>query len=227
MGFGGLATSPLLAQEETRAYVTVAANGAVTNTPDRARIQLSVETRAATASVAVQENAARQSAVIQALRKLGIRDNRISTEGYAVMPETRTGKEDQTPRIVSYLVSNTIAVSLDSASGVGKVLDTAIESGANSVSSISFYLADAEGAYQQAIASAVKNAHDQALVMAQAAGGRLGPLVELTTTSQNRPSPVARAERFMGMAAASTPVMAGEQTTSASVTGKWVFIQNR
>jgi uncharacterized protein YggE len=220
------APSVAVAQETTPPAISVSARGEVRVTPDRAQVQLSVQTRATTAADAVRDNAARQTQVIQAIRKLGIPDRQISTEGYSVSPETRNDKESLTPRIVSYRVSNTISVTLTDVSLVGRLLDAAVESGANDVSSIAFFSSEAESAYQRALAAATANATAEARAIATAAGGRLGALIDLGAASQNWASPMTgRADRLMA-AAIPTPIMAGEQTVSASVSGRWIFIPN-
>lgn len=219
-------TDSLVAQQDTNAYISVSARGDVSVTPDRAKIELAVETRASTAAAAVQQNATRQTTVIQALRALKIPDSQISTANFSVEPESRNDKELDAPRIVSYLVSNTILVTLKDISTVGKTLDAAIGSGANSVSSVSFYLSNADSAYRNALAAAVRSARDQAAVMATAAGGRLGPMVEMSSAGLIRPVPVMRMAAGVDMSAASTPIMSGEQTVSASINTRWIFVQN-
>jgi uncharacterized protein YggE len=52
--------------------IITSARGEVRVVPDRATIQISVQTRAATAAAAASENATKQKAVFDALRALGL-----------------------------------------------------------------------------------------------------------------------------------------------------------
>ena len=214
------------AQVSSAATVSTSATGSAKVVPDRAQIQVSVQTRAASAAAAASENASKQTAVIAAIRKLGVDAAHISTQDFSVMPETRNDKVELTPRVVSYLVSNTVLVDVSDIAVVGKVLDAAITAGANEISSVSLYREDSQTAYQEALATAVKRATLEAGTIAQAAGGRLGPLLDINSSGSNWPSPIMKTGRMASFAAAETPISAGEQTISASVSARWVFIPN-
>ena len=221
-----VSSRPASAQVSSAATVSTSATGSAKVIPDRAQIQVSVQTRAASAAAAASENASKQTAVIAAIRKLGIDAAHISTQDFSVMPETRNDKVELTPRVVSYLVSNTVLVDVSDIAVVGKVLDAAITAGANEISSVSLYREDTQTAYQEALGAAVKRARMEASTMALAAGGRLGPLLDISSSGTNWPSPVMKTGRMASFAAAETPIAAGEQTISASVSTRWVFIPN-
>ena len=222
---------PVLAQRPAESVqppiITASAVGKVQAVPDRAYVVLGVETRNASAAVAASENAAKQTSVISALRSLQISDSAISTQNYSVSPETRNDSGDHTPRIVSYLVSNSIQVEAYDLSKVGKLVDTALAHGANQIASITFFESNAEELYRQALAAAVANARAQAAAMAVAAGGRLGSLIDLNSQGGRFPSPALSNVRTLGFAADQTPVMPGQETIEASVSGRWVFIPER
>lgn len=223
--------APLSAQgprpDSAQSVITVSSQGEIHVVPDRARILLSVETRASTAATAASDNAGKQSAVIAALRSLGISPDKISTQNYTIYPETRNDKIDGTPRVVSYRVSNSILVELSNLSSVGRVIDSALASGANQVASVDFYESNARELYRKALAEAVTNARSEAEVIATAAGGHLGRMLEMNSGGFARPMPAMRGLQMDKFAAAATPMMPGEDTISASVNGRWVFIPDR
>lgn len=205
--------------------VSTSARGEVKVVPDRASITVSVQSRAASATEAATENARKQTAVIAALRALAIPDSQISTQNYTMTPETRYDKDGQAPRIVSYLVTNSLAVELADVSKVGRVIDASLNAGANQVSSVDFFTSRAGQLYLRALAAAVGNARAEAEAMARAAGGRLGPLIEMTNNDGGWSPPAPRGVRTMSLAAApETPIMAGPESITASVTGRWVFV---
>src|SRR5687768_17538334 len=132
-------SAPLAAQQgstiATSPQIAVASAGEVKVNPDRANIQIAVQTRATTAAAAAAENAARQKAVIDALRSLGLKPDQISTTGYNVSPEQRY-EPNREPVVVGYNVTNTISVEVTDLAMVGRIIDTAISRGANMISSL-------------------------------------------------------------------------------------------
>ena len=62
--------------------IIVTGRGETKITPDRAMIRISVQSREPTASAAASDNAKKQSAVIAAIKALGIKDDLISTTSY-------------------------------------------------------------------------------------------------------------------------------------------------
>src|SRR5687768_10093557 len=81
-------SAPLSAQQANTTapipQIAVSSRAEVKVVPDRANIQISVQTRGETAAAAAAENARKQKAVIDALRALGIDAKDISTSGYNV-----------------------------------------------------------------------------------------------------------------------------------------------
>ncbi len=224
------APSLLLAQRPSTdtppSIITVSAQGEVRAVPDRAYVWVSVQTRNSSAAVAAGENADKQTAVIGSLRSLGISSSQISTQNYTVTPETRNDNTDRTPRVVSYLVSNSLRVEISDIGLAGKVIDSALSHGANQVTSVVFFESNADQLYRTALAAAVVNAKAQADVMASAAGGRLGMLVELDSQGGRTPSPMFAGARIAAFGAAETPIMPGQDAVQATVTAKWMFMPN-
>lgn len=208
--------------------ITMTAHGEVTVIPDRAQISLGVQSRAVSATAAATENARKQDSVIAGLRSIGIRDSQISTESYSVTPETRYDKDGQAPHTVSYLVANTVRVDISDLRLVGKIIDMSLDHGANQVSSIGFFSSQRQRAVETAVAAAVSSAKSQATAMAVAAGGRLGPLLQLSNDGQDQqPQPQGVFRAMAANSAPETPILAGQQTVTATVTASWRFIPNQ
>ena len=204
--------------------IVVTGRGEVKVSPDRASIQVSVQTRAATAAAAAAENANKQQAVLSALRALGLTNDQLSTVGYNVYPEQRydQGKE---PVIIGYNVTNTIPVDVRKLTQVGPVIDAALAHGANSISSLQFYASNTEAARRSAIAVAIEKARADADAAARAARGTLGSLLEINVSSYSpRPPQPMMMRAAAGMAQADTPINPGEETLSVEVSTRWKFI---
>ncbi len=207
--------------------IGVSSRGEVKVIPDRATIQMSVQTRAETAAAAASDNATKQKAVIEALRALGIAANDISTSNYSVYPEQRY-QENREPVTVGYNVTNTLSVELKSIALVGRAIDAALAKGANMITSLQFYASNTESARQEAIAQAVKKARSDADAAARAAGGSISGLLELSIGAYYAPPP--RPMELQARTAAvakDTPISAGDQTLGVDISTRWRFAPNR
>ena len=201
--------------------IVVSAEGEVKVSPDRATIFVAVETRAPTAARAAADNASRAKAVIDALRKLGIAPERIATEGYAVHPDWRYEEREQ--KLVGYVARNTVRVELEQMERTGAAIDAALGAGANNISAMNFWSSRQDEARRNALAAAVAKAKADAEVLARAAGGGIGTLLEINTSMQPIVYPMARMEMAQA-ARADTPIQPGEQSITAVVHARWQFV---
>lgn len=193
--------------------LVVQGNGIAATAPDVARINLGVESRAATAQDAVSTTNKKQGAVIEALKGKGIEAKDIQTTNFSVFAESKPNGEGPS----SYRASNTVQVIVRKIDQVGAVLDAAVSAGANQVYGISFGLSDPESLLAEARAKAVANAKSKAEAIAKAAGVRLIKVVNISENFGGSPlprggfaAPEARAN--------SAPIEAGETQVSAQVT---------
>lgn len=210
--------------------ITVAGTGEVRVTPDRAFVSIGVETRRQTAAQAGAENARQTRNVIDAIRGAGIAAEEISTSDYAVMADYQYDQPSRTTRVAGYVVRNTVRVRVVKLESMGSVLDAALSKGANTIHSVELVASTLPSARREALANAVEQAKADADVMARAAGGTLGPLLELSSTETAVPI-FEKAMVMRGMAAsaadAATPIAGGQQTVQARVSARWRFIPGR
>jgi uncharacterized protein YggE len=223
--------APLMLQaQDSRApiewipQIAVAGRGEVKVSPDRATIQISVQTRGSTAAAAATENANKQQAVLTALRALGLGSDQLSTINYNVYPEQRY-EPNKEPTIVAYVVTNTILAEVRKLTQVGPVIDAALSHGANMISSLQFFASNTEAARRTAIGAAIEKARADAEVAAKAARGSLGTLLEINIGAYSPPPP--RPMMMMARkdaAQADTPINPGEETLAVEVNTRWRFI---
>jgi uncharacterized protein YggE len=198
-------------------------------TPDRASVSVNVQTRGSTAAAAAAENATRTKAVFDAMARIGLPKDQVTTEGYTVYPEMQYNRDGGAPRVSGYVATNTVRVESKRTDQVGTIIDAAIGAGANLINGVTFYAESIDSARRQAIASAVASARADAEAMARAAGGSVGELLELSTggpTIPPRPMFDMMAKRTMA-AAEATPVNPGQQTVTVFVTARWKFLPTR
>lgn len=237
---GAVACSPAMAQQPAPGgapmmmshgavapTIVTSGQGETKITPDRARLEVSVQTRATTAADAGAQNARKQQSVLDALRKIGFTSEQLSTVNYNLFPEMQYDKNGQSPRVIAYNATNTVRIEIRDVGQIGKAIDASLEAGANMISSLSFYSSNSDAARRSALASAVARARSDADAMAAAAGGTVGALMELSTSDFAAPVIYNRANMMSdvsGKMANATPIEPGEQTVSAVVNARWAFV---
>jgi len=198
---------------------TLNVNGIGTSnlTPDIAYIYIGVHNEGATASEVVSANKVQTNAVLDALKKAGVEDKDLRTTNFSIYPSQQydaAGKSTGT----TYMVDNTVYVTVRNLDGLGSLLDDTIAAGANSINSIQFDVADKTAAVKEARAKAVEDAKTQAKELADAAGISLGGIQSISFYD-NSPVPMAAGKGGGGGAMADTAVsiQPGQLTISVSV----------
>ena len=191
----------------TEDAITVNGVGTVKAVPDEAQMSFGVETRRPTAQAAVAANADAMRKVINALRQAGARE--IATQWVSVYPFT-----DETGGVNGYSASNSVSAVSDVDDAAG-LIDAAAEAGANQVSGPGLSSTNAEALYRQALAKAVSEARARAEALAKAAGRSLGEITAIVEGGAATPLPYA--ERAALDSAQSTPIVPGQQETTATI----------
>ena len=186
--------------------ITVTGIGSVEAVPNEAQMSFGVETRAPTAKAAVAANADAMRRIVNALRQA--RGREIATQWVSVYPVT-----NDMGAVDGYSASNSVSATAD-VDEAAALIDAAAEAGANQISGPGLSSSNAEALYRQALGNAVAEARARAEVLAKAAGRSLG---EITNISESSAATPYYAERMQAADAASTPIVPGEQETSASI----------
>lgn len=162
--------------------VEVTGEALVTLVPDRVVFTLGVETFAPNVTDAVRENNQRVAAVIEALRAAGATAEEIQTSNYSIHPrqEYREGRQ---PRIVGYQVNNSITVRKQDPAAASRLLEAAINAGANTTSGLAVVVSDPAAGQEEGLRRAFENARAKASVLAAAAGRELGTALTIAEGS--------------------------------------------
>lgn len=193
--------------DEASDSITVSGVGEIESVPNESQMSFGVETRGETARAAIAANADAARRVINALRQAGARE--LATQYVSVYPVS-----GESGTITGYSASNSVSVVSD-VDDAAALIDAAAGAGANQISGPGLSSRNAEELYRQALAEAVDQARERAQVLAKAAGRSVGEISAIVEGSG--PSPLPYAER-MSMDAAATPIVPGQQETSATVT---------
>lgn len=163
--------------------LAVTGTGKVILVPDLAYINIGVRSDEADITAALNANNNLASAITAALQAEGVDAKDIQTANLNVFPSDQydptTGQYIQR----NYAVENTLYITVRDLPALGKLLDTALKAGANSIYGISFDIADKQTALAQARDLAIADAKAKAEATAAAAGVELLQIQTINVTN--------------------------------------------
>jgi uncharacterized protein len=168
-----LLTSTAQSQQDKRRprvpSITVNGEAMISAEPDQAQIDIGVVTQARSAPEASKENAERLSRVLTEVKKLLGKSDEVKTSGYSLTPNYRYPQGGK-PEIVGYTASNTVRIKTNTLDLVGRLIDGAMQAGANNVNRLVFTLKDEQGAQLEALRQASAKAKSKAEAVAASLG---------------------------------------------------------
>ncbi len=168
-----LLTSPAQSQQDKRRprvpSITVNGEAMISAEPDQAQIDIGVVTQARSAPEASKENAERLSRVLTEVKKLLGKSDEVKTSGYSLTPNYRYPQGGK-PEIVGYTASNAVRIKTNTLDLVGRLIDGAMQAGANNVNRLVFTLKDEQGAQLEALRQASAKAKSKAEAVAASLG---------------------------------------------------------
>jgi uncharacterized protein len=199
--------------------LSVNGTGTIMLKPDIAYINIGVHNESPTAAEAVSANSAQTQQVVDALKTAGIDAKDIRTSNFSIYPNTQFDPQTNQKLATTYVVDNTVFVTVRKLDALGDLLDTAVNAGANNVNSIQFDVADKTPFIKQARDQAVKDAKTQADELAASAGVGLGS-VQTINFNNNLPGPLVESfgKGGGGLAAADVAVPINPGTMTLTVT---------
>jgi len=213
-----LAAGPALAQPAAPRTLTMTGSATAKAAPDMADISAGVTSDAPTAAAALAANSAAMTRLFAALDRAGVGRRNIQTSNFNVSPVYSNPGPGVQPRLTGYRVSNDLHVILEDIARVGATLDALVTAGANQMNGLSFSIREPAPLLAKARADAVADAKLRAQQYAAAAGVTLGPIQSISESGGEPPRPM---YRMAAMAAAPTPIAAGEESVNASVSIVW------
>ena len=213
--------SSAFAEEIHPPIISVSGEGIVEATPDRATISVGVVTRAKNPSEVQSSNARAAQSVINSIVALGIERKNISTGNYNFNPVYR--HLDNGKRILEgYEASNSVTIIVDDLNLVGKVIDSALNHGANRVDSLNFGLRNKNAYQDEALRLAVLDAKRKAEIVAATLGKSIVSVRNVSINSNHVSAPrnykMARSMATEdAVAEYETPIESGTLQCSANV----------
>jgi uncharacterized protein YggE len=205
-------------------FINVSGTGSVKVTPDLAYISVGVTSEEKDSQTALANNNKLIAAVIDAVKKFNVDSKDIQTGSFSVYPRYNYDEKTGASNIIGYGVNNTITVTVRNLENLGKILDAAVNAGANNSTNISFDFSKKSDKYLEALKLATENAKKEAEAIASAFGGKNLTIVEVNENSSSYyPVYSGRNYAVADAAGSAVPVEKGQIDISASVSVKYSF----
>jgi uncharacterized protein YggE len=156
------------------AAIAAASPALADDTPKR-----TISLKADTAKQALAKNTEAMSQVVAALKADGIDPKDIQTSNFSVSPLYEERKENRSPKIIGYQVTNSVRITVHDIGKLGDILDKVVMLGANDVGAIEFGVDEPAALKDKARQLAMANAIADAKLYAEAAGVKLGKILTI------------------------------------------------
>jgi len=160
--------------------VQVSGAATVKVAPDRAMIQLGVQSNGRTPRAVEAANSAAIQKVLRAIQAEGIAAKDIATDLYVIEP---IYDDYDSLYIQGYRINNVVAITLRDVHKTSAVLAAALEAGANQVLQVEFYTSDLRKYRDQARQLAMQAAQEKAQDLASAVGAQAGCVLSISENS--------------------------------------------
>ncbi|MCC5785184.1 MAG: SIMPL domain-containing protein [Phycisphaerales bacterium] len=176
-------SQPAPVQIEATSILRVRGEATAAAAPDRATVTIGAVAQGRNAAEAQRSVNRQVENIVRAVRVLDVEDMVLQTQSVSLSPryDSDRGRREPgaPPVIIGYQASNTVQVRIDEVGMIGRVIDAAMEGGANTISGISFHLRDDSEQRAEALAKAAERAREKARVLSRATGAQITGIVEI------------------------------------------------
>ena len=223
-----VAASSAFAQGVREGKMRIVGRATVEAVPDYVTVQVGISNRAASPTVAVDQNSAVARKIIDFSKGFGVGERDIQTSSVNLAPNYKTvrdpnGTTRQEPD--GYSASNMVRVKLADLTRLGTFMRQILDQGATNIAGVHFGVTDLEKLSDEARTKAVEDAVRRAQGLAQAAKVKLGPIQDIAYPPRSRFSAM-DGEADMPMRAAAkidVPIEVGTIKTNAEVEITWAI----
>jgi hypothetical protein len=200
--------------------VTVRASESVAAHPDTATVHVGVESFAPTASSALADNAVKMERLLATIRRARVPSANIQTSSVRLYP--RYDGNPETPRLIGYFARNSLRVTTNDLTGLGKLLDAVAAPGSATIGGPHFSIKNDADLRRRARQAAFGKADAEAKLLAEARGFSAARMISANLESYGSSGIVVTGRRI---ADPSTPIETGQLEVSASVTVQYILLK--
>ncbi|MCR4880931.1 MAG: SIMPL domain-containing protein [bacterium] len=191
--------------------------------PDTATISFSVETSDKNSQKAVDLNNQKMATIVEAVKKQLAQNESVKTSSYNLHPRYEYNNITKKDVLTGYSVTNSITVTLKDTKKTAKIIDIATQSGATSVSGLSFTIQNTDNVCRELTTKATQKAKKEAETVLAALGKTIDTVVSVSYNCNNQfhHSPrmyMAMDSAMNAKSAAGATIEEGENKVTAYVT---------
>ncbi len=195
-------------------HITALGTATAAVAPDVARITLGVTTQKSTASEAAKENAAAAQRLVEAAKAAGVAAGDLATTAinlFEVSASVRQPDGSFKPERQGFKATYLVAIDVRDFGRIGPLMQTLIDAGANQFNGVGFRVERPEATLDRLAGEAMRDARHRAGLLAEAAGVKVGRLLQVERPDQPASSqPVVRGDLDV-------PVASGTRTLGEAV----------
>lgn len=202
--------------------LNVKGTGTVKLEPDIARVNIGVRSQSPDIQEAFNDNNLKSTTIIETLVGMGVEQSDIQTRNFNIFqqedhprPQAEDSNEEQPQK--SYVVENTVSVTVRNLDALGEILSKVIQDGANTIHGITFDIEDREKAVAEAQTLAIKDAREKAAAIAEEAGIALGEIHSIEISQDYGFPREAPAAEEMAAGIGSVPISEGTMSIDVTV----------
>ena len=165
---------------DSKRTVQVSGSALINVTPDRALIQLGVQSNGKTPDAVQFANSVAIQKVIKALLAQGVEAKDIATDLYVIEP---IYEDYDSLYIKGYRINNIVAITLHDVKKTSAILAATLSAGANQVINVEFYTSELRKYRDQARELAMKAAKEKAQALANTAGAETSCVLNINENS--------------------------------------------
>lgn len=183
----GYSFKMLIKNEKPANTISVSAEGKVTSIQDMATVVIGVMSQGSTAAAVKDMNNSKINKIIDFIKAQGINDSDIKTSQFTFYPQQDWQNGRGT--IVGYQSDQSVTVTVKgvdkSQTVLEKILDGAVNNGANQIQGVNFSFENSDSLQQEARKQAIDKAKAKAQGLAQEAGLTLGKVVSILESNSS------------------------------------------
>lgn len=181
---------------ESKNTITVSDSADIYAKPDLAITTFSVVTEAKTVANAMSENTKKMNAIVDFMKKSGVKETDLKTTNFSINPRYEWIKAGACPPpdycpsgkrvLVGYEILQSLQVKIRDMEKIGDIVQGAIDAGANQVGDLQFTIDNQDELKRQVREEAIKKAKDKAKELASQLGV---DLIRITNFSESGEAP--------------------------------------
>jgi len=179
LGWAAVPTGPVFAQEEART-VRVSGEATVAAQPDQVTVRFGIVSRAETAEGARTQNASAAKNAMNAVRELGVSEEKMRMETLRLQPRREYNPETKEYEEKGYEATRQVVVELADLEQLPRLITRVVQRGANRLEGVEYEMSDRTAVRNDALRQAAINARDKAQLLTTSLDATLGSVRQIT-----------------------------------------------